>query len=165
MVDQEGRPYHPPLPHHPDPGRFRSRQLAGRVPGPEPRHRARGGAAYAFSRPHGAGRIVALTSDHTAGNLPYGASKGALDRITIAAARKLATLGVTANVINPGPTDTGWISPDQAEQIRHATPLGRLGTPRDCANLVAFLLFRRRLDQRAAHPQRRRQLRPGLALH
>ncbi|NEE07071.1 SDR family oxidoreductase, partial [Streptomyces sp. SID7499] len=27
------------------------------------------------------GRIIALTSDHTVGNLPYGASKGALDRI------------------------------------------------------------------------------------
>ena len=32
------------------------------------------------------GRIVALTSDHTAHNLPYGASKGALDRIVVAAA-------------------------------------------------------------------------------
>ena len=33
--------------------------------------------------------MVALTSDHTAFNLPYGASKGALDRIVIAAAREL----------------------------------------------------------------------------
>ncbi|MGI8684305.1 MAG: SDR family NAD(P)-dependent oxidoreductase, partial [Acidimicrobiales bacterium] len=30
-----------------------------------------------FPPDRGAGRIVALTSDHTAGNLPYGASKGA----------------------------------------------------------------------------------------
>ncbi|WP_372500182.1 SDR family NAD(P)-dependent oxidoreductase [Sphaerisporangium perillae] len=59
--------------------------------------------------PFGEGRIVGLTSDHTVFNLPYGASKAALDRITIAAARELAHLGVTANVINPGPTDTGWI--------------------------------------------------------
>src|SRR5262249_30468984 len=36
------------------------------------------------------GRIVALTSDHSAHNLPYGASKGALDRIVIAAAVELA---------------------------------------------------------------------------
>jgi 3-oxoacyl-[acyl-carrier protein] reductase len=35
-----------------------------------------------FPGPHGSGWIIALTSDHTAGNLPYGASKGALDRIS-----------------------------------------------------------------------------------
>lgn len=94
-----------------------------------------------FARRHdgSAGRIVALTSDHTAGNLPYGASKGALDRITIAAAKELAGRGITANVINPGPTQTGWIGDELAEQIVRATPLGRLGTPVDCANLVAFL--------------------------
>ncbi|MGW6200109.1 SDR family NAD(P)-dependent oxidoreductase [Kribbella sp. NPDC055110] len=38
--------------------------------------------ARRFAGPHGTGRIVALTSDHTVHNLPYGASKGALDRIT-----------------------------------------------------------------------------------
>ncbi|MBB1253220.1 SDR family oxidoreductase [Streptomyces alkaliterrae] len=88
---------------------------------------------------HGAGRIVALTSDHTAGNLPYGASKGALDRITLAAARELAHLGVTANVINPGPVDTGWMDEELRERLAGQTPLGRLGTPRDAAHLVDFL--------------------------
>ncbi|MEW2119070.1 SDR family oxidoreductase [Streptomyces sp. NPDC005474] len=92
-----------------------------------------------FSAPPGTGRIVGLTSDHTVGNLPYGASKGALDRITLAAARELAHLGVTANVINPGPVDTGWMSEeDRANTVRH-TPLGRLGTPQDTARLVDFL--------------------------
>ncbi|MGP3637717.1 SDR family oxidoreductase [Streptomyces sp. 24-1644] len=85
------------------------------------------------------GRIVALTSDHTVGNLPYGASKGALDRITLAAAHELAHLGVTANVINPGPVDTGWMSDEVREACRASTPLGRLGTPRDTAHLVDFL--------------------------
>ncbi len=84
-------------------------------------------------------RIIALTSDHTVGNLPYGASKAALDRITLAAAFELAHLGVRANVINPGPIDTGWMS----DAIRTAgatqTPLGRLGTPADTADLVTFL--------------------------
>jgi 3-oxoacyl-[acyl-carrier protein] reductase len=87
----------------------------------------------------GPGRIIALTSDHTVGNLPYGASKGALDRITIAAAKELAGRGITANVINPGPTQTGWMSAGLAEDVTRATPLGRLGRPVDCANLVAFL--------------------------
>ncbi|HEY1762324.1 MAG TPA: SDR family oxidoreductase [Acidimicrobiales bacterium] len=87
----------------------------------------------------GQGRVIALTSDHTAGNLPYGASKGALDRITIAAAQEFAGLGITANVVNPGPTETGWMTPDLEARILDETPLGRLGKPEDCANLVAFL--------------------------
>ncbi|WP_295120583.1 SDR family oxidoreductase [uncultured Leifsonia sp.] len=86
------------------------------------------------------GRIVALTSDHTAHNLPYGASKGALDRIVTAAAVELAHLGITANLVNPGPIDTGWMTPDLAEALAAETALGRLGRPQDTADLVAFLL-------------------------
>lgn len=86
-----------------------------------------------------AGRIVALTSDHTAFNLPYGASKGALDRIVIASAVEFAGRGVRANVINPGPIDTGWMDDAIREGGTAATPAGRLGTPEDTANLVRFL--------------------------
>jgi 3-oxoacyl-[acyl-carrier protein] reductase len=87
----------------------------------------------------GTGRIISLTSDHTVGNLPYGASKAALDRITLAAAHELAHLGISANVINPGPVDTGWMTDEiRASGIRQ-TPLGRLGTPQDTAHLVDFL--------------------------
>lgn len=95
--------------------------------------------AQQFSGPHGLGRIIALTSDHTAGNLPYGASKGALDRIVIASARELSGLGITANCINPGPTDNGWMSEPLKAKLTASTPLGRLGQPRDTASLVAFL--------------------------
>lgn len=88
----------------------------------------------------GAGRIIALTSDDTDGNLPYGASKGALDRITLAATREFdSRLGATANVVNPGPTDTGWMTESLKAQIVERTPLGRLGKPSDAANLVSFL--------------------------
>ena len=86
------------------------------------------------------GAIVALTSDHTAGNLPYGASKGALDRIVIAAAKELAPLGISANVLNPGPVDTGWMTDDVRATLTAMQPSGRLGTPDDVANLVAFLV-------------------------
>jgi 3-oxoacyl-[acyl-carrier protein] reductase len=92
-----------------------------------------------FKGVHGRGRIIALTSDHTVGNLPYGASKAALDRITVAAAHEFTGLGITANVINPGPTQTGWMTPELESRIISETPLGRLGVPEDCANLVAFL--------------------------
>lgn len=86
------------------------------------------------------GRVVALTSDHTVHNLPYGASKGALDRIVIAAAVELADRGIRANVVNPGPIDTGWMDDDIRRQGAAATPAGRLGTPSDTADLVRFLL-------------------------
>lgn len=85
------------------------------------------------------GRIVALTSDHTVNNLPYGASKGALDRIVTAAAVELADRGVRANVVNPGPIDTGWMDDATRESGIGATPAGRLGTADDTADLVRFL--------------------------
>jgi 3-oxoacyl-[acyl-carrier protein] reductase len=95
--------------------------------------------ALRFRGAPGTGRVISLTSDHTVGNLPYGASKGALDRITLAAAHELSHLRISANVINPGPVDNGWMS----EQIRASgtrqTPLGRLSTPQDAAHLVDFL--------------------------
>jgi 3-oxoacyl-[acyl-carrier protein] reductase len=99
--------------------------------------------AQQYSSAPGLGRIVALTSDHTTHNLPYGASKGALDRIVIAAAGELGHRGITANLINPGPIDTGWISPELGDALRSQTALGRLGTQHDAANLVSFLLSER----------------------
>ena len=97
-------------------------------------------AAFARQIPADGGAIVALTSDATTGNLPYGASKGALDRIVISAARELGPMRISANVLNPGPIDTGWMD----EEIRRALvadqPLGRLGKPSDIADVVAFLI-------------------------
>jgi 3-oxoacyl-[acyl-carrier protein] reductase len=85
-------------------------------------------------------RVVALTSDHTAHNLPYGASKGALDRLVIAAAIELGARGLRANVVNPGPIDTGWMDDDIRAAAIARTPAGRLGTPQDTTDLVRFLL-------------------------
>lgn len=89
------------------------------------------------------GAIVALTSDHTTGNLPYGASKGALDRIVISAARELAPRGISANVLNPGPIDTGWMTDEVRGMLTDMQPGGRLGKPTDVAEVIAFLLSAR----------------------
>jgi 3-oxoacyl-[acyl-carrier protein] reductase len=62
-----------------------------------------------------------------------------MDRVVIAAAYKFRTKGITANVINPGGTDTGWMSKDIKTKVRDWTLGGRIGRPRDCANLVKFL--------------------------
>ncbi|MGO4383247.1 SDR family oxidoreductase [Specibacter sp. RAF43] len=97
-------------------------------------------AAFARQITPDGGAIVALTSDHTAHNLPYGASKGALDRIVIAAARELGGQGISANVLNPGPVDTGWMDERVRAEMTALQPGGRLGTPADVAPTVAFLL-------------------------
>jgi 3-oxoacyl-[acyl-carrier protein] reductase len=97
-------------------------------------------AEFARQAPDTGGRIVALTSDHVVDNLLYGASKGALDRIVIASARELAHLGITSNLINPGPIDTGWMTDEVRDTLTALQPTGALGTPQDTANLVAFLL-------------------------
>jgi len=97
-------------------------------------------AAFARQVGPGGGAVVAFTSDHTTGNLPYGASKGALDRIVISAARELGPQGISANVVNPGPIDTGWMDDEIRDALTPMHPLGRAGTPRDIAGITAFLL-------------------------
>lgn len=96
--------------------------------------------AFAEQIPSGGGSVVALTSDHTVGNLPYGASKGALDRIVVAAARELGGLGIRSNLVNPGPVDTGWMDDATRSALVAEQPSGRLGTPEDAARLVRFLV-------------------------
>jgi 3-oxoacyl-[acyl-carrier protein] reductase len=97
-------------------------------------------AAFARQAGESGGAVVAFTSDHTTGNLPYGASKGALDRIVISAARELGPMGISANVVNPGPIDTGWMDDELRAGLVPHHPLGRLGTPRDIAAVTSFLL-------------------------
>ena len=97
-------------------------------------------AAFARQLGPDGGAVIALTSDHTVGNLPYGVTKGALDRLVLASAHELSGLGLRANVINPGPVDTGWMDDVTRASAVAQQPTGRLGTPTDTANLVRFLL-------------------------
>lgn len=96
--------------------------------------------ARRFRGERGTGRIVSFTSAAVHGEVAYGASKAALERITVAAAAELGPLGITVNALEPGPTDTGWMSPALHDRIAAAVPLGRVGTPADAAALVTFLL-------------------------
>ena len=88
----------------------------------------------------GGGAVIALTSDHTTHNLPYGATKGALDRLVLAGTHELADRGVRTNVINPGPIDTGWMTEEVRASGAAATPGGRLGGPGTVSDLVRFLV-------------------------
>lgn len=86
------------------------------------------------------GAAIALTSDHTVLNLPYGVTKGALDRLVLAGTGELADRGIRTNVINPGPIDTGWMTEEIRAAGAAATPGGELGGPQTVADLVRFLL-------------------------
>lgn len=56
-----------------------------------------------------------------------------------AAARELGPRGITANLVDPGPVDTGWMDDRTRAELTALQPTGRLGTPEDAARLVAFL--------------------------
>jgi 3-oxoacyl-[acyl-carrier protein] reductase len=100
--------------------------------------------ARRYNGPQGRGRIVTFTSGlPLVGSIAYAASKGAIEWITVSAAAELASRGITANAVNPGPNDTGWMGPEVHDRIEHDSPLGRVGQPGDAANLVAFLCSER----------------------
>jgi 3-oxoacyl-[acyl-carrier protein] reductase len=93
---------------------------------------------------HGArwGRIITISTDGAAGfyhEISYGASKYAGESYTRAAAIELGRFGITANIISPGPIQTGWIGPDLEATIAEETPLGRVGQPEDIADVIVFL--------------------------
>ncbi len=91
----------------------------------------------------GPGSVVLFTSGQHRGPMPeevaYALSKGAVQQITATLADELVARGVTVNCLNPGPTDTGWASPELTAQLADALPRGHWGTPAEAAAVVAWL--------------------------
>jgi 3-oxoacyl-[acyl-carrier protein] reductase len=98
-------------------------------------------AAHEDARP--GGRVILFTSgqhlEPMTRELPYAASKAALHGITASLAAHLAPRGILVNALNPGPTDTGWATPELTRHELRRLPLGRWGTPDDAARLVGWL--------------------------
>lgn len=102
----------------------------------------------ASTRLRDGGRIINLSSINTVlpvpGGAAYAASKAAVEQFTAVAARELGSRQITVNTVSPGATDTDLLRqvnpPDVLDNvIPSLTPLGRLGTPADVADVVAFL--------------------------
>lgn len=95
----------------------------------------RGGAIINFSS--------SVTRLRQPGYTPYGASKGAVDTMTLILARELRGRDITVNAVAPGPTATALFLDGKPQEVidglAKAAPLERLGEPDDIAEAVAFL--------------------------
>jgi 3-oxoacyl-[acyl-carrier protein] reductase len=97
--------------------------------------------------PSEGGRIINITSLLQLYPLPgstvYAACKGALDAMTRTWAAELGARGITVNAVGPGAVDTDAFRDNVNEETKRVfvsrTPLGRIGTPSDVADVVAFL--------------------------
>ncbi len=105
--------------------------------------------ALRVMRKQGSGKIVTIGSDvgkrggGRFGGSHYAASKGGVLAFTRTVAREVAREGISINCVNPGPTKTPLhkgITEEQMDLLLSGIPKGRLGEPRDVANVVAFLV-------------------------
>ncbi|WP_186579270.1 SDR family oxidoreductase [Aquibacillus kalidii] len=89
------------------------------------------------------GRIINLTSGQSLGAMPgelaYATTKGAVEAFTKTLSAEVAYKGITVNAVNPGPTQTGWVTEEDEEVLKGSFPLERLGEPGDVARLISFL--------------------------
>ncbi len=72
----------------------------------------------------------------------YSAAKAGLRGMTMALAKELGPSGITVNCVEPGVIDTqmnGHLSPADITALADETPLGRIGTSAEVAELVSFL--------------------------
>jgi 3-oxoacyl-[acyl-carrier protein] reductase len=103
-------------------------------------------AASMMQRKSGAIVNVVSIAGHNGGGLGAGAystAKGGLITFTRSLAKELAPHGVRVNGVSPGVIDTPFhetfSTPDMMRGFVAAIPLGRVGTPIECAKVIAFL--------------------------
>jgi len=91
----------------------------------------------------GSGRIINMSSGQALGPMPgelaYVATKGAVEAFTLSLSAEVGRLGITVNAVDPGITDTGWITADLKDKWTAGSYFGRLGQPEDAARLIGFL--------------------------
>ena len=100
-------------------------------------------------RAAGAGRIIHMASQlgmvADPGGALYGITKAALIQLTRSMALELAPEGILVNAVSPGPIATEYYKarldrePELLKRRLASLPVGRLGTPEEIAQTVAFL--------------------------
>ena len=89
------------------------------------------------------GRIIGLTSGGQLGfpeEVSYGAAKAAQENYTMSAALELARHGVTANMVYPPVTDTGWVTDAVRDQVANSPTLIHIAAPAQVAGVIAYLV-------------------------
>ena len=99
---------------------------------------------------NGIGRIVNISSvsaqrgGGTYSKTPYSVAKAGVIGLTRATARELGPYDITVNAISPGPIDTdimgGTLTDDRKAAMAEDLVVNRVGTPRDIAAAIAFLI-------------------------
>lgn len=88
------------------------------------------------------GRIIGLTSGGDLGfpeEVSYGAAKAAQVNYTMSAALELAPFGITANMVYPPVTDTGWVTDAVRDHVAGRPELIHIATPDEVAEVIAYL--------------------------
>lgn len=88
------------------------------------------------------GRIIGLTSGGELGfpeEVSYGAAKAAQTNYTMSAALELARFGVTANMVYPPVTDTGWVTDAVRSAVAASPTLINIASPIQVAEVIAYL--------------------------
>ena len=88
------------------------------------------------------GRIIGLTSGGGLGfpdEVSYGAAKAAQENYSMSAAMELARFGVTANMVHPPVTDTGWVTGRVRQAVAGDPELIHIATPAEVADVIAYL--------------------------
>jgi 3-oxoacyl-[acyl-carrier protein] reductase len=103
-------------------------------------------AGSMIERKRGAIVNVASIAGRSGGGLgaaAYSVAKGGLITFTKALARELAPHGIRVNAVAPGVIDTPFhqvfSTPEMIRNFVASIPLGRIGTPEECARVIAFL--------------------------
>jgi 3-oxoacyl-[acyl-carrier protein] reductase len=100
-----------------------------------------------FARRHAArgatwGRIIGLTSGGALGfpeEVSYGAAKAAQENYTMSAALELGEFGITANMVHPPVTDTGWVTDEVRALVAGSPELMHVASPAEVAEVIAYL--------------------------
>lgn len=109
-------------------------------------------AVLPIMKKNGSGRIVNISSSagrsvSTLGGAHYTASKAGLLGLTRAAAKELASHGITVNAVCPGLIDTPMVRKTtkkaELKSFINSFPIQRLGLPEEIGDLVVFLCSER----------------------
>lgn len=105
------------------------------------------------------GQIINMTSGQDLGpmgsdKIPYAITKASVEMLTLQLAPELEKQDITINAVDPGPTDTGWMTDELKSQLAKESKRGRVSVPADTADLIIKLLIENAKTGQIIHAER-----------